>query len=371
MNRFIKILLSCFVISIIATIDSNASRIKDITELRGVRNNDLIGYGLVIGLTGTGDSYNKSTFTIQALISMLNRQGIRIPPEKFNSIQVKNIASVMVTAKIPPFSKKGNKIDVTVSSIGDAKSIQGGTLLMTPLKAVNGEVYAIAQGSLSIGGFEADSQGSSIRKNHITVGRIPNGATVEREVSFHFSGQEKLVFNLKKADFMTVSRIVKTINLKLRGIFATADDSRTIEVAVPNLYRDKVVQLIATIEALDVTPDQIAKVVLNERTGTIIMGNEVRISKIAISHGALVIRIDTEKDVSQPNPMSQGETTTTEESKLTIDEEDARLVIIEDSVSLADVVEGLNALGVTPRDLISILQAIKSAGALKAELEII
>lgn len=354
-----------------ASQQAEATRIKDITQLRGVRDNDLIGYGLVIGLTGTGDTYNKTTFTIQALLSMLNRQGIRIPPEKFSSIQVRNIASVMVTAKMHPFSRRGNKFDVLVSSIGDAKSLKGGTLLLTPLKGVDGKVYALAQGAISNGGFEADSNGSSVRKNHVTVAGIPDGATVELEVPYEFSEQKDLQFNLKNSDFTTVTRMVKVINQRLRGLYASARDPRTVRLEIPSFYTDRVVELVATVESLHVETDEVAKVILNERTGTIIMGAGVRISPVAISHGSLVVRVDAETNVSQPQALSEGETEVTQQSAVGIEEEEAHLMVVDGSVSLADVVKGLNALGVSPRDLISILQAIKAAGALKADLQII
>jgi len=356
-----------FVLLIFLCGTSEAVRVKDIADVKGVRNNQLIGYGLVIGLNGTGDG-NNTRFTTQTLTGLLGRMGITVDPDK---VKVENVAAVMVTAKLPPFSKMGSRIDVVVSSMGDAESLQGGTLLLTPLKAPNGQIYAVAQGPISIGGFSAKGQAASVQKNHPTVGQIPGGALVEKEVPLDLTNKKILSINLRNPDFTTAMRLVDVINDNVREDVAKAIDGATVEVKIPQKYQGRVVEYLASLEKLDVVPDAVAKVILDERTGTVVMGSNVRISTVAISHGNLTIQIKEEKEVSQPAPYSTGKTVEVPKTEITVTEEQSRLIVIPSTTSIGDVAKGLNAVGVTPRDLIAILQAIKAAGALQAELEII
>ena len=344
------------------------ARIKDIADITSVRDNQLIGFGLVIGLNGTGDK-QQTRFTIQSLGSVLERFGLKI--EDRSKIKVKNVASVVVTATLPPFARAGTSIDVTVSSLGDASSLQGGTLLLTPLRGLDGKVYAVAQGQISIGGFAMEGGGASAQKNHPTVGKISSGATVEQEVLVTLNARESIRLILRDDDFTTVVRVKESIEKNVSGGVVKAIDSRTIEVEVPSDYDGRVVELLAMIEGLDIEPDSSAKVVLNERTGTVVMGENVQISTVAISHGNLSIQVQDMSSVSQPAPFSGGDTTVVSDTYMTVEEEGDNLTIVPRSTRISDVVRALNALGVTPRDLISILQAIKEAGALQAELEII
>lgn len=344
------------------------ARIKDIAKIQGVRENELFGYGLVVGLNGTGDRA-QVTFTIQAVVSMLKKLGITVPADR---LSLKNVAAVMVTAKLAPFAKMGSTLDVTVSSVGDATSLQGGTLLITPLQAADGQVYAVAQGPISIGGFNfsAGGTGEKVQKNHPTVGRVPNGAIVEREPSTDFLKAKQLLLVLNNPDFTTALRMAEAVAQSL-GAEATAKDASTVEVRVPNLYLSNPVELIAAVEKVSLEPDMPAKVVVNERTGTIIMGSHVRISTVAVAHGSLSVQIRSELLVSQPTPLSKGETTIVPRTALEAREGKNRFNLVDEGVSIGDVVKGLNALGVTPRDIIAILQAIRQAGALQGELEII
>ncbi|MEA3279146.1 MAG: flagellar basal body P-ring protein FlgI [Thermodesulfobacteriota bacterium] len=344
----------------------HAVRIKDISDLKGVRRNQLVGYGLVVGLDGTGDG-DKAKFTIQSMASMLEKMGITVNPD---DIKVDNIAAVMITAELPPFAKVGSRIDVVVSSIGDAENLQGGTLLFTPLKAADGEVYAVAQGAISTGGFSAGGTGGKIQKNFPTVGRVIGGATIEREIQSDFNHKKALSLALRSPDFTTAFRIAQAINTALNDSVATTPDSGTIEVKVPDKYSERIVKLVTLIEGLNVVTDTPAKVVVNERTGTVVMGKNVRISTIAIAHGNLSIQIKESADVSQPLPFSQGETVVTPETDITIKEGNSRLILVESGVSIGELVRALNALGVSPRDLIAIFQALKASGALHAQLEI-
>jgi flagellar P-ring protein precursor FlgI len=346
---------------------AQAVRIKDIADIKGVRNNQLVGYGLVVGLDGTGDG-KKSKFTIQSLASMLEKMGVTVNP---NDIAVSNVAAVMVTAELPPFARSGGRIDALVNSIGDADNLQGGTLLLTPMKAVNGQVYAVAQGPVNTGGFSASGAGGKAQKNFPTVGRVVGGAVIEREIASDFNARRKLTLALHQPDFTTVSRVTDAINGVFYGNIARAPDAGTIEVRVPEKYINNVVGLVALLEGLSVTPDQMAKVVINERTGTVVMGDQVRIATIAIAHGNLSIVIKEGVDVSQPAPFSDGETVVAPNTNISVQEEDNRLVVLNEGVSIGEVVKALNALGVTPRDLVAIFQAIKAAGALQAELEVI
>ncbi len=347
-----------------------ASRIKDISNFKGVRSNQLIGYGLVVGLDGSGDG-TSSDVVKKSLAEVLGKMGIGADASKF---QAKNVASVMVTATLPAFSKSGSTIDVLVSSIGDAKTLQGGTLMMTPLRAANQEVYAVAQGPISVGGYQASapSGGSEVKSNHQTVAKIANGAIVEKEVDFGLDSMSELSLSLNEPDFTTSVRIAQKVNDYMKGKYATAADSGSVKVQVPPDYQGRVVNLIAKLETLEIEPDTTARVILNERTGTVVMGENVRISTVAVSHGNLNIRIDQNYSVSQPNPLSDGKTVVVPKTDFYVDEDKERkLVLVPEGVSIGEVVRALNAMGVTARDLISVLQAIKAAGALQGELVII
>lgn len=355
------------VLFLLTAVQAYCVRIKDIAEVEGVRENNLIGYGLVVGLDGTGD--DKGTqFTIQSLVSYLQKEGIYVDLDK---IDVENVAGVLVTATLPPFAKAGTTIDVLVSSIGDAESLQGGTLLMTPLKGPDGKMYAVAQGAVSIGGFSVAAGGTSIQKNHPTVGQIPGGATIERSLPFDLLDKESLNILLRNPDFTTAQRIANAVNSYLGREVAQALDSCMVFVLIPPEYTGDVVRFLACIETLEVSPDTTAKIVINERTGTVIMGSNVRLSTIAISHGNLSIQISAIEDVSQPLPFSEGETLPITQTAIVVEEEGDKLTLVEEGVTISEVVRALNALGVSPRDLIAIFQAIKASGSLQAELEII
>ncbi len=346
---------------------ANAVRIKDITDIKGVRTNQLVGYGLVVGLNGTGDG-QKSEFTLYSLASMLDKMGIKIDPD---DIKVENVAAVMVTANLPSFSKAGTRIDAMVSSIGDAESLYGGTVLFTPLKAADGKVYAVAQGPIVIGGFSAGGAESSVQKNFPTVGRVLNGAIIEKEIPNNFAQKEMLSLALHNPDFTTVSRVAEVINAALLDRVAVTPDSATINVKVPEKYLGNLVGLVAIIEGLNVSTDSVARVVINERTGTVVVGKDVRISTIAIAHGNLSVAIKESASVSQPLPFSDGETVSIPETDISVKEEKKKLMLIESGVSIGELVRALNLLGVSPRDLITIFQALKASGALQAELETI
>jgi flagellar P-ring protein precursor FlgI len=349
---------------------SHAVRVKDIASFRGVRENQVIGYGLVVGLNGTGDRTG-TEFTVRSLASMLAKLGIGVDPE---TIDVKNVAAVMVTSNLPAFSRNGSRIDALISSIGDAASIEGGTLLMTPLFATDGEVYAIAQGPVSVGGFSAGGGagggGSSVQKNHPTVGRIVNGATIERELVHALEGQE-LQLALGAADFTTALRAASAINERLGARVAHPQDAGTLRIRVPEARGRDLVRFVAEIEAVEFEPDARAVVVLNERTGTVVMGADVRISEVAVSHRSLSITVGATISVSQPAPFSDGETVEVRNDEVEAIEESAALALVGGGVSIAELVRGRNAMGVTPRDLIAILQTIKASGALAADLEIL
>jgi flagellar P-ring protein precursor FlgI len=344
-------------------------RIKDIADIKGVRSNQLVGYGLVVGLNGTGDS-DDATFTNQSMAAMLEKMGVTVLPE---NIEVDNVAAVMVTADLPAFARTGGRIDVLVSSIGDAENLQGGTLLFTPLKAANNQVYAVAQGPISTGGFQVGSaSGSGVQKNFPTVGRVVNGALVEKEIKTNFNAKQSLTLTLHNPDFTTASRVARAINIAFYEPIARTHDAGTIEVKVPENYRGNTVPLVTKIEKLGVTPDAVSKIVINERTGTVIMGENVRIATIAIAHGNLSVEIKEDQRVSQPLPFSRGgRTAVVPESEVMVEEGNNPIFLVESGVSISELVKALNALGVSPRDLISIFQALKAAGALQAELEII
>jgi flagellar P-ring protein precursor FlgI len=347
--------------------DLAAVRIKDVAAFRGVRSNQLVGYGLVVGLNGTGDS-DDAKFTLQSMAAMLEKMGVTVNPA---DISVNNVAAVMVTADLPPFARIGSRIDALVNSIGDAKNLQGGTLLMTPLKGADGNVYAVTQGPVSTGGFSAGgASGDKVQKNFPTVGRVVQGALVEREIPFNLNQKDTLTLALHRPDFTTATRVAQAINAGLMDQVATTQDSGTVKILVPPVYAGNSVQLIAAIENLGVTPDAVSRVVINERTGTVIMGENVRISTVAIAHGNLSVQIKETQNVSQPLPFSEGQTRVTPESQVLVQEGRQPLFVVQTGVSIGEVVKALNALGVTPRDLIAIFQALKAAGALQAELEI-
>lgn len=345
---------------------AHAVRLKDIATFGGVRHNDLVGYGLVVGLSGTGDT-NKSEFTIQSLVNMLEQLGVAVDKK---SLKPKNVAAVMVTTKMPVSAKPGTALDVTVSSLGDSSSLLGGVLLMTPMKGVDGNVYALAQGALALGGFNVEAAAASATKNVVTVGRIPGGAMVERAVPFNYNDQEELAIHMNVADFTTTQHAVEQINRALGGQFARPKDISTIQLNLPPTAVGNLVPLMASLENIEISPDSKAKVVVDEKTGTVVVGRDVRLTKVAVAHGNLQIVIQENPNVSQPGPFSQGQTVVTPESNIGIKEDNRRLVIME-GATLQEMVDGLNSIGATPRDLVSILRTLKSAGALHAELEVI
>ncbi|ARJ67013.1 flagellar biosynthesis protein FlgA [Magnetospirillum sp. ME-1] len=353
-----------------------ASRIKDIADFEGVRDNMLVGYGLVVGLNGTGDSLTNAPFTKESLTGMLERLGVNIRDKTgaITSVSPKNVAAVMVTAVLPPFARQGTRIDTNVSAMGDAKDLRGGTLLVTPLIGADGEVYAVGQGQVATGGFTASgASGSSVTKGVPTAGRIANGAIVERELPFEMSHLESVKVSLRNPDFTTSRRIAQAVNSYLGGDMARPVDPGTVQITVPPGYRGNVVGLLTDVEQLRVEPDQMARVVIDEVSGTIVMGENVRISTVAIAQGQLTIRITETPQVSQPSPFSEtGTTTTVQRTDIQVDEGAGnKLAVVAHRVTLQELVEGLNSLGIGPRDLITILQAIKAAGALQAELEVL
>ncbi len=349
------------------TTSGNSTRLKDIVDIEGVRGNYLVGYGLVVGLKGTGDGV-LSKFTVQSVVNMLEKFGIKVPKEQ---IILKNVAAVLVTAYLPPFAMPGQRIDVEVSSLGDAKSLQGGTLILTPLLGPDGKVYALAQGPVSIGGIAARGAGARMQTTHPTVGKIPDGAIVERTVEEGLNFNSQIILSLKDADFNTAYQIAEAINNYLRGNYAYAEDSRNIRVIIPPSYKGKEVKLLAEIGNLEITPDTPAKVVIDERTGTVVIGENVRISKVAVAHGNISIEVKESPQVYQPYPFSPGRTIVVPRTQITAKEKKARVVILEEGATLGELVRALNAVGATATELISILQAIKAAGALHAELIII
>ena len=346
------------------------TRIKDIVDFEGVRENILVGYGLVVGLNGTGDGLNSAIFTRESLVGMLERLGVNARDDNLNT---DNVAAVMVTATLPPFARQGSRIDVSVSAIGDAEDLLGGTLLVTPLVGADGEVYAVAQGPVATGAISAAGDGQAVVQGVPTNGRIANGAIIEREIAFSMASMETVTIALKNPDFTTARRISQAINAFIGLPISQANDLASVRMIVPENYRGNAVALITDVEQLRVTPDIAAKVVIDETTGIIVMGENVRISTVAIAQGNLTIRITETPQVSQPQPFAEtGETITVPRTQIEIDQdEDNRLSVLAQSVTLQELVDGLNALGIGPRDLISILQAIKAAGALQAEVEVL
>ena len=363
---FIYILLSLLLISA----QAQAQRIKDIASIAGVRNNSLVGYGLVVGLDGTGDQTTQTQFTIQSFKTMLKQYGISLPANI--TPQLKNVAAVSIHAELPPFSKPGQKIDVTVSSLGNAKGLRGGSLLMTPLKGVDNKIYALAQGNLIVGGFGVSGgDGSKVTVNIPTVGRIPDGATVEREVPNPFASMKQLVLNLNRGDFTTAKRVVQAINKVLGPDSAHAMDSVSIQVLTPPTPSQKV-EFASFIENLQVTPDEApARVIVNSRTGTIVISSQVRVNPAAVSHGSLTVTIAENTDVSQPNPLAGGNTVVTPNTQINVEQADSRMFMFNPGVSLNAIVQAVNQVGAAPGDLVAILEALKQAGALTAELIVI
>jgi len=352
-----------------AGIALGAIRIKDIAHVQGIRGQQIIGYGLVVGLNGTGDT-QRSTFTLQSVSSMLKRFGINVPQA---DLRLRNVAAVMVTATVPGFTKQGSDVDVIVSSMGDATSLQGGTLLMTPLSGIDGVVYVMAQGPLSVGGMSVRANGNEIRRNHTAAGRIPGGGVVERTPEMAITKDSTISVVLMEPDFTTATRVADAVNGKLGERAARAEDGGSISIRVPQSIRSegRLVEFISSIEVLEVTPDVIAKVVINERTGTIVVGGTVSILSVAISHGGLNIEIESIPMVSQPAPFSQGQTVTTQLTAVYAGQDSSTVQAFDGTATVQDVAKTLNALKVTPRDIIAIFQALKRAGALNAELVII
>jgi len=344
------------------------SRVKDLASIEGVRQNQLVGYGIVVGLNGTGDTLNNIPFTKQSLQAMLERLGVNT---RGATMRTQNLAAVMVTASLPPFAAQGTRIDVTVSSLGDAKSLQGGTLLVTPLLGADGEVYALAQGSVAIAGFSAEGDAAKITRGVPTNGRISNGANIEREIAFKLNDARALRLSLRNPDFTTSKRIAAAINDFMGADTAEPTDPATVTIQIPAKYNGNMIRLITEVEQLKVEPDQTARVVVDERSGIIVMGRDVRVSTVAIAQGNLTVTISEQPQVSQPAPLSNGRTTVVPRTSVKVDTGDGnKLALVKEGVSLRELVDGLNALGVGPRDLISILQAIKTAGALQADIEL-
>ncbi|MBI5584069.1 MAG: flagellar basal body P-ring protein FlgI [Deltaproteobacteria bacterium] len=412
-RKLFQLLVLMLLTTIITAAPGWGARLKDIGSFKGIRSNQLVGYGLVVGLNGTGDSSNNVDFAVRSTLNMLERMGIHVERERFANIKLKNVAAVMVTANLPPFARTGNKIDVTISSIGDAKSLLGGTLLMTPLKGVDDQVYALGQGPIAVGGFTAGGNaGGGITKNHPTVGTISKGAIIEKEIPLRLENKKELTLALFNSDFTTADLVKSAINRFAGREAALSVDSGTILVAVPEKFQQNPAAWIAAIERLEVTPDAVARVILNERTGTVVLGENVRISTVAVAHGNLSIQIKENLNVSQPLPFAPGAapgsaaggtalapgaapragtgrpgsgnrpatgplavpggaTVVTPDTDVAAQEEGNKLMVVPQGVSLGEVVQALNAIGVTPRDLISILQAIKASGAMQDDLEII
>jgi flagellar P-ring protein FlgI len=343
------------------------SRIKDLANVEGVRQNQLVGYGLVVGLNGTGDTLNNIPFTKQSLQAMLERMGVNI---RGATIRTGNVAAVMVTGNLPPFGTQGTRIDVTVSALGDAKNLQGGTLLVTPLLGADGNVYAVAQGSLAIGGFQAEGAAASITRGVPTVGRIANGAIIEREIEFALNRLPNVRLALRNADFTTAKRIASAINDYLGAKSAEPIDPSTVQLSIPPEFKGNVVAFLTEIEQLQVEPDLGAKIIIDERSGIIVMGRDVRVATVAVAQGNLTVSISESPQVSQPNAASRGRTVVTPRSSVGVTEDGKKLAVVKDGVSLQQLVDGLNSLGIGPRDMIAILQAIKAAGAIEADIEV-
>ena len=365
----------CILCTVLILFDHSAygARIKDIAQLHGVRDNQLLGYGIITGLNGTGDDMTKSVFTLQAIYNMMTRHGITIDPDEIDDIKIENIAAVMVTGTLPPFAKSGSRMDVQVSSIGDAESLAGGTLLMTPLLGPDGEVYSVAQGPVTVGAFSYGGKAALVQQNHPTVGRIAGGAIIEKSVDMQVGKNGQLQYQLRDADFTTASNLAAAVNNHFGRGTAYADTPGTVQVKVTEPYKDNIVDFVASLEKLNVQSDTPAKIVVNEKTGTIVMGKDVRLSTVAVSHGNLSLIIREDYNVSQPAPLSQGQTVVTPETSIDVVEDDGELVVLDmkKGVSIGEIANALNAIGATPRDLIAIFQAIKASGSLQGELVVL
>jgi flagellar P-ring protein precursor FlgI len=344
------------------------ARIKDIVDIEGVRENQLVGYGLVVGLNGTGDSLNNSPFTRQSLQAMLERLGVNTRGE---TMRTGNVAAVMVTANLPPFSTQGTRLDVNVASLGDAKSLQGGTLLVTPLLGADGEVYVLAQGSVTINGFQAKGDAATVISGVPTTGRISSGGLIEREIGFSLGAQRDIRLALRNPDFTTARRVALSINDFIGVPTATPEDAATVRLYLPRNFNGNIVDLITDIEQLVIETDQVAKIVIDENSGIIVMGKDVRVSTVAVAQSNLTVSIAETPGVSQPAPFSEGETVVVPRTDLSVDVVSSDLTLVRESVSIQELVDGLNALGISPRDLIAILQAVKASGALQAEIEVL
>ena len=345
-----------------------ASRIKDLAQVEGVRQNQLVGYGLVVGLNGTGDTLNNAPFTKQSLTAMLERLGVNT---RGATLRTANVAAVMVTANLPAFAAQGTRLDITVSALGDSKSLQGGTLLVTPLLGADGEVYAVGQGSVAIAGFQAEGDAAKITRGVPTVGRIANGAVIEREVEFKLNAQRSLRLTHRNPHLTSKKRVAASINDFLGADTAEPTDPGTITINIPAKYRGNMIQLLTEVEQLRVEPDQTARIVIDERSGIIVMGRDVRVSQVAVAQGNLTVTISERPEVSQPEGLSNGVTAVVPRTNVKVETGDKnKLAVVGEGVTLRELVDGLNALGIGPRDLISILQAIKSSGALQAEIEV-
>jgi flagellar P-ring protein FlgI len=361
-------LLGVMLAAVISSPAAAMSRIKDLASVEGVRQNQLVGYGIVVGLNGTGDTLNNAPFTRQSAQAMLERLGVNT---RGANMRTANMAAVIVTATLPAFATQGSKVDVTVSSLGDAKSLQGGTLLVTPLLGADGEVYAVSQGAVSISGFSAGGDAATITRGVPTVGRIANGAMVEREIEFALNKLRTLRLSLRNPDFTTARRMAAAINDFMGAATAEPTDPSTVVIQIPAKYQGNMIRLLTEIEQLRVEPDQTARIVIDERSGIIVMGRDVRVSTVAVAQGNLTVTISEQPQVSQPGALSNGVTAVVPRTAVKVDTEGGnKLAIVNESVSLRDLVDGLNALGIGPRDMISILQAIKAAGALQAEIEV-
>ena len=368
-RRFASIVFLTALLGLVASRPAQADRLKDLATIKGVASNALVGYGLVVGLAGTGDNL-QSAQTQQMVANILSRRfGTVITPK---DIRAKNVAVVMVTARLPAFSRVGQRVDVTVSSSSNAKSLFGGTLVPTALKGGNGKIYAWAEGPLSVGGFAAGGKsGSSVTRNHPTVGRVPSGAVVGKELGFKLSADKPIIVSLKRPDFTTAARVADAINARFGATIARAPDPASVRVVVPANRKRNLVGMVAQLENVEVTPDNVARIIINEKTGTVVMGAGVRLTSCAISHGGLTVQVSETPQVSQPGPFSRkGETTTVPRSEVEIIEETGDIAVVAPGPTLGDVVSGLNALGVSPRDLVAILLAMKEAGALRAEIEV-
>lgn len=366
MSRLCLALAVSLALTIPATTAGAASRIKDVVDFEGVRDNLLVGYGLVVGLNGTGDSLRNSPFTRQSLQAMLERLGVNVRNVDLNT---DNVAAVMVSANLPPFARHGSRIDVTVSTLGDAENLLGGTLLVTPLLGADGQVYSVAQGPVVVGGFTVQGDASTFVKGVPTAGRVPNGGIIEQEIPFEMADLQRMRLALKNPDLTTARRIAEAINAFLDIDAAVMSDPGTVILTAPAAYANDMTALLADIEQLRIEPDQPARVVIDETTGVIVLGNDVRVNTVAIAQGNLTIRVTEIPQVSQPAPFAQtGDTVVVPRTQIDVVEGDSKLAVVESGVNLQELVDGLNSLGISPRDMISILQALKTAGALQAEI---